>query len=391
MFCSWRRQSAPATRLRKVDGGIANRKPREEWPQRIRNAVMIGAINFVLMLVPVEIALRVQQAFGPLYDLDVNSGPIAFGLSDELNHTFLPSETEWDADGVRRMRVPNAVRCAPKLLFIGDSFMQGLGIDDTIPVHVRAYFHDVLHREICAVNAGTSSYSPSVYVPQGRKLIPKVKPDLVIIDVDETDLWDDYYRYRQLVVRDRSGSIVAVRRTPLAEDFRQGLAAASKKPLYLQRLVAKLYFTRIVYPRLAAEYRRTMQQDGFWVSRAPIAEARERYAAAIAYFSATLQDLTETVARLMGGPQRLIYIHHPHLENLRTSGAAFNNVVSDTIRGVAARNGLRYYDATDDLKVEFGATPERYYIPNDMHFNARGLKAYSLAVAKYLATAIPGD
>lgn len=59
--------------------------------------------------------------------------------------------------------------------------------------------------------------------------------------------------------------------------------------------------------------------------------------------------------------------------------------------GASARNNVRYYDATDDLKVEFGAAPERYYIPNDMHFNERGLRAYSDAVAKYLSTAIPGD
>jgi hypothetical protein len=56
-------------------------------------------------------------------------------------------------------------------------------------------------------------------------------------------------------------------------------------------------------------------------------------------------------------------IHLPHLENLCTGGAAFNNIVSDTIR---------------------------YYIANDMHFNARGLEAYGSAVAKYLAATNPG-
>jgi hypothetical protein len=359
--------------------------------RRIRRAISVIAVNLVLTLALVEIALRAQQIFGPLYDLDVNSDASAFGLSDELNHTYLPTQTEWNADGIRRMRVPNSATCAPKLLFMGDSFMQGLGIDDTIPVHVRGYLHDALHRDVCVVNAGASSYSPSIYVPQAKKLIPKVKPDVVIIDVDETDLWDDYYRYRHLVVRDPSGSIDAVRRTPLADDFRRGLAAATARPLYLQRLFAKLYFTRVVYPRLSTEYRRDMEQDGFWASRVPIAEARQRYGAAIAYFAATLQDLTDTVTRLMGSSQNLIYIHHPHLGNLRTAGEAFNNVVSDTIREVASRNGVRYYDATDDLKVQFGTSPESYYIPNDMHFNERGLQAYSLAVAKYLAGAIPGD
>lgn len=75
---------------------------------------------------------------------------------------------------------------------------------------------------------------------------------------------------------------------------------------------------------------------------------------------------------------------------LQTKGDVFNNVISDTIREVATRNNVRYYDATDDLKAQFGSAPERYYIANDMHFNERGLQACGLAVAKYLAVAIPG-
>lgn len=357
----------------------------------IRRVIWVVAVNLVLTLALVEIALRTQQIFGPLYDLDVKSDSITFGLSDQLNHIYSSTSGEWNADQIRRMRVPNSQRCAPKFLFMGGSYIQGLGIDDTVPVHARDYFRDERHRDICVFNAGVSAYSPSVWVPQARQLIPRVKPDVVIIDNDEENLWDDYYRYRDLVVRDSSGSIVAVRRTPLAEEFRQGLAAAGNKPLYLQRLLAKLYFTRVVYPRLSVEYRSTMEPDGYWISRLPAAEARQKYGAVIRYYAGTLDDLTETVLRLMGGPQHLIYIYHPLLYNLRTKGEVFNSVASDTIREVAVRHNVRYYDATDDLKTAFGGEPERYYIPNDMHFNERGLQAYGLAVAEYLSTAMPGD
>lgn len=359
--------------------------------ERVRHIVFVVAVNVVITLALVEIALRLQQAFGPLYDLDVKADALSFGLSDELNHIFSPHSADRDADQIRRMRVPNSVHCAPKLLFVGGSYIEGLGIDDTVPVHVRDYFRDELHRDVCVFNTGVSAYSPSIWVPQARKLIPRVKPGVVIIDNDEENLWDDYYRYRDLAVRDSSGSIIAVRRTPLAEEFRQGLAAASRKPLYLQRLFAKLYFTRVVYPRLSAEYRSTMEPDAYWISKLPVAEARQKYGAVIQYYATTLEDLIRTVIGLVGDPQRLILIYHPLLYNLRTKGVVFNSIASDTIRQVAARNNVRYYDATHDLKMAFGGAPERYYIPHDMHFNERGLQAYGLAVAKYLATAIPGD
>jgi hypothetical protein len=358
--------------------------------KRVLALIWLIGVNAVLTLVALELVLRAQQALGPLYNLSVDADETLWGISDELNHVYSPRATEWSADGIRDMREPNAARCQPKLLFMGDSFMQGLGIDDTIPVHVKRFFRDNLHRDICVDNAGASSYSPSIYVPQAKKLIPLLKPDVVIIDIDETDLYDDYYRYRNLVTRDQSGSVVAVRRTPLAEQFRRGLVDAAAKPFYVQRLIAKLYFTRMIYPKLSTDYRRGGPADGYFVSRGTAAEARAKYAVQIDYFETTLEDLTDTVITLMSGPQGLIYIHHPHLENLQTSGDTFNDIISASIRKVAARHGVRYYDATDELKAEFGASAPQYYIPNDVHFNERGLRAYGIDVAKYLAAAIPG-
>jgi hypothetical protein len=50
---------------------------------------------------------------------------------------------------------------------------------------------------------------------------------------------------------------------------------------------------------------------------------------------------------------------------------------------------VRFYDATADLKLAFGDEPQAYYIPGDMHFNEPGLRAYGIAVAKFLAANLP--
>ena len=297
---------------------------------------------------------------------------------------------EVEADGIRILGEPNAAGCGPKFLFLGDSFMLGLGPIDNVPYQVRRYFQQSLHRELCVFNAGCSSYSPSVYVPQAKKLIPLLKPDFVIIDVDETDLWDDAYRYRHLVVRDGAGSIVAVRPTPLALWFYDGLVKSTDKTLYIQRLASKLYFTGIEFPKLYDKYWAGTRNDNLWLSRLSEAEARSLYGADIEYFKMTLEDLTQTVISRMGTVDALIYIHHPHLQHLGGTGAAFNNVVSDTVGegSVAVRHRVRFYDATEDLKVEFGTESPKYYIPHDVHFNADGTRAYGIAVAKYLAATL---
>ncbi len=352
-----------------------------------RGKIFVVAINVVLTLVLLEVVLRLQQYFGPLYDLSVDHAALSVELSPLLNHVPLPG-AQVQPDGIRILAKPNAEGCGPKLLFLGDSFMEGLGPADNIPYHVRRYFQQSMHRELCVFNAGYSSYSPSVYVPQAKKLIPLVKPDFVIIDVDETDLWDDAYRYRDLVVRDDAGSIVAVRPTPLALWFYDGLVKSTDKPLYIQRFLSKLYFSRIEFPKLYDKYWAGKPNDNLWLSRLPEAQARSAYGADIAYFSMTLDDLTQTVVSRMGTPDALIYIHHPHLPHVAVAGAAFNNIVSDTVREVASRRHVRFYDAAEDLRAEFGTEPQKYYIPHDVHFNADGQRAYGVAVAKYLATAL---
>jgi hypothetical protein len=340
-------------------------------------------VNVVLAVCLLEGALRAQQRLGPIYDLSIGPETIMVGISEELNHAQEPGP-DWDPNGLYSMPEPNAAQCAPRVLFMGDSFMQGLGTAENVPYHVRRFFREAFGKDVCVFNAGQSSYSPSIFVPQAKKLIPVLQPDFVVIDVDETDLFDDYHRYRALVRRDEAGSIVAVRPTPISLQFHRGLVESTAKMLYLHRLLAKLYFTRVVYPRLFDEYYRTKPADMFWASRLPEAEARERYGPALLYFDQTLEDLTRTVLSRMGGPDGLIYVHHPHLEHLGAGADTFNDVVSVTLRHVAGRHNVRYLDAKEIMRTQFGAHPERYYIPNDMHFNKLGLRAYAVDVAKYL-------
>jgi hypothetical protein len=351
--------------------------------QPIRRAAQVIAINITIAACLLEVMLRAQQAIWPLYDLAIAPETIFTGLSNELNHVH--ADPDWDAAGIQKMDEPNPPDCATRVLFLGDSFMQGLARSDTIPVHVRDFFQSSLGRKVCVFNAGASSYSPSIYIVQAKQLIPLLHPDFVVVDIDETDLYDDYYRYRELTSRDAAGSISSVRLTPLFLQFHQGLIDSTNKPLYLHRLLAKLYFTKIKYPRIFAEYAGARPADIFVVSRRPLDKAKAEYGAPIAYFRQTLSDLTTTILARMSDPGRLIYIHHPHLQHLANAGGVFNDVLADSVRDVAHQYNVRFFDATDRLRSEFDGNLGRYYIRDDMHFNSRGLRAYAIAVAKYLA------
>ena len=355
---------------------------------RLGSVLRLLGINILVFLVLIEISLRVQQWIGPLLDLDIRPDHILAELSDELNHVHPPG-ADWDANGIRRMDEPNTPTCTPRILFMGDSFMQGLGPKDTIPVHVRPVLDRAWSKDVCVLNAGASSYSPSIYVAQAKKLVPLLRPDLVVVDIDETDIYDEWSRYRALVMRDAAGSVTAVRRTPLADRVLRRYVESTSKPFYLQRLLSKLYFSRITIPRLYAEYLAGRPEDATLVPGMEAAEARRRAADQIAYFAASLDDLTRTVTRLAGGADRLVYIHHPHPQHLLPGPGRYNRIVAETIGEVAARNGVRYYDATADLAARFGGAFRDYYGPDNMHFNEAGLRAYSLAVANFLVASAP--
>jgi hypothetical protein len=79
--------------------------------------------------------------------------------------------------------------------------MEGYDDKNTLPYHVAKYFKTERGECLKTYNAGYTSYSPSIFVPQARKLLPIVRPDYIVVDVDETDLYDDFARYRKLIVR----------------------------------------------------------------------------------------------------------------------------------------------------------------------------------------------
>ena len=70
-------------------------------------------------------------------------------------------------------------------MFLGDSFMDGYDDEHTIPSILTKL---LAKEDICVepINVGLSSYSPAIFVPQLRTLYPIVKPDYVVVDIDDS-------------------------------------------------------------------------------------------------------------------------------------------------------------------------------------------------------------
>ena len=116
-----------------------------------------AALLVITWAVIFEIGLRVQQYFGPLYDLEMASINLDWE-SDVLNHQPTPENQNlciygdltgfsykrtYDANGIRIIddaALLAGCRNPISVLFLGDSFMEGFDDKNTLPYHVAKYF-----------------------------------------------------------------------------------------------------------------------------------------------------------------------------------------------------------------------------------------------------------
>jgi lysophospholipase L1-like esterase len=300
-------------------------------------------------------------------------------------HAGMQYEEFYDDRGIKHSLLRPQEGEGTKVLFMGDSFIQGYDDANTIPQ--RAYEWVIAHssgrQSLIVLNAAYSSYSPVIFTVQANRLIPELRPDFVVIDIDETDLFDDAVRYRGLEVRDDRGRIIAVRQDPRRQAFLDGCARAGDSSLYLSRLIGTLYF-RLRLSLYDAQARRSERL--FAVAETRDSESSPDLREQMQYFSTTLDELFATVKEHLPA-DRILVVRHPHLRHLQKDGNGtpiMNRRVGALVGAAAARQGIIFFDAQDELAARFGDHPESYYWNGDMHFNFDGMRAYGELVGREL-------
>jgi len=246
-------------------------------------------------------------------------------------------------------------------------------------------------RKTRALNAGYASYSTIQYILQAKYLVPIVQPDIVVVNFDETDLANDYSG-RLGVVRDYSGNMVS-----FGAHYKGGLLGLMYKrsqgyALYLSRLLLRLSITRVLFPLLDELYGRPSSSeltDKYFIVSKEKSEVRARqiYSAQILNFSKNLDELSRLLLKKVSG--KIIYATYPHLQHFRSENPGWNRIIAEIIESKAVSYGIPYYDGLPDLEVRFGSDPSQLYIPNDMHFNARGLAEYAHGLAIFINSRSP--
>lgn len=363
-----------------------------------------AALLLLTWAVVFEVGFRLQQYFGPLYDLELANINLNW-KSDVLNHQPTPEnqnmciygdttgfsyKRSFDANGIRILDDTTKLadcRNPTSVLFLGDSFIEGYDDKNTLPYHVQDYFK---RRGVClkTYNAGYTSYSPAIFVPQAKKLLPIVRPDYIVVDVDETDLYDDFARYRKLIVRNDHGKNIGVKASPIGHECSVGLIEARNHRLYVMRFVATLWHSYVHMPSVIEKYREP-NLTLFSYSQDHGTDLEQKYSDALFAFRKNLQELADVLKEYTKDGSRVLFIFHPHLQHLKpdTAGRVWNNLVSSSVQTICVANSFLFFNATDPLRQRFGLHPENFYWKvGDMHFDFKGLAEYSAAVAGFMAS-----
>jgi hypothetical protein len=120
------------------------------------------------------------------------------------------------------------------VLVLGDSFTVGIYPEDAVAGRLGQYLNAVAGGRFEVVNCAVSSFSPLLYYLRLKHQLAALEPDEIVLNLDLTDVYDDYWRYRPLYRFASDGEPVEMRTFP--RFYKRFMAAATERS-YLARLV----------------------------------------------------------------------------------------------------------------------------------------------------------
>lgn len=302
--------------------------------------------------------------------------PECFTLRPEMEARFLSSEfdTALVTDGLGSRVGPLADGAGPNVLGVGDSFAQGFGVEaeETYLVQLGLRMREA-HPGIRIVNGGVMGYAPGNSLWRLRRLLPMVRPDVVVFEI-----WVGNNLCASPFAR-------CVRRAP-----RSLLGRAS-------RAATSLHSARLLTDRLRANdgTRRWLMEKGILRRHAFEEILVEDFTGRCA---TPLQHLTTILRRARRASRaqgaKMIVLLLPLREQvdpeILARSAAYNftpsladidlNGPNAAVRDIADQLQVPFVDATDRLRATTGA----FFSGYDTHLTAAG----HAAVAEVLRPAV---
>jgi hypothetical protein len=208
------------------------------------------------------------------------------------------------------------------------------------------------------LNGGVASFAVSTGWIKTRLILAREQAagrrvDGMLWHLDQTDLMDEWLRYRDHLIRDRSGKLQRVSRDSLRALHPTLLKTSERHSLYSVRLLDKLFLTRYLVPRV--------ERAMGGVPLDLLAPLRNDYPAAqraeyLAHFQALLDEaLLELKPQFALG---VILAVHPHFLHRQSGPTGYGEALNAAIGEVAMQHQLPLLNA----RASFADTAEASWL-----------------------------
>jgi len=243
-----------------------------------------------------------------------------------------------------------------RVFVMGDSFVEGQNDDhDTMPAQLEReltqYFKN-LDTEVEVFNLGVSSYSTIIYLVMLRDLVLDMEPDLVIVNVDHTDIVDDWI-YQSMARYDSDGVPV-------------GIGTLGKTSLRSELHSFK---------------------PDVWIYDEPNADIDKQITKSMGYLAETIrrcQDKDVPVVISLTATMLHVFPSAPRAPDRLKTRLTLKSY--EIVRKTTEDNNALYFDAYASLKQRFSADPAARFINDGQnnHYSHAGNKDWAEALAAYL-------
>ena len=374
---------------------------RRRRPISRRRKCVYSLVTTAVALALIELSCRLSP-FGSWQNISgLHQDPTslnAINVDPVLHHVWTPSFREVDTRrGIRYERVVNSQSwvedydvsvAKPKgcyrVFYVGDSNTEGVVPAGSRMVDiVEAELNDVYRGSGWAfevVNTGTSSYSPILYYLLIRTRVLAYSPDLVVVNVDMTDLVNDA-SYRAFALHDTEGRLVSVTGgAELPGDYRmtpRGLVRMRPHDRLAEWVVTHSAFCRnlrmfLKGPVAGVDFVEAPDSiDADWL-------AHEWSPTCTRNVAQTMRYLGQTARLLEAAGVRLVVTGVPHYYQYTGKWSARPH---QALAEAAEEYGFDYFDSYEMLKPDIeGTALEHYYWATDpTHLNVAGNELWARA------------
>lgn len=284
-----------------------------------------------------------------------------------------------------------------RIVMVGDSFTMGEGVadDEAFPLIVEEILNDRAGPKYEVINLGVESYTPILEYLNLKTHIETLKPDLVIMNFDMSDLVGEYIYLHGDVERDEQGNITAVDGYP---EYNRRHNSPREKIATVIR--SRLFITGALMTRLYKQAETDLALNGLDVRRGI---ESKNFTLLMHTLDAPQPPETEEMygmiedsilkAKLLcdsHGSEFILTVYPwghqvsaeewvPGRHGLVLEGAEVSDRTVERLEKFSAANGIVFFNAFPAFRSYAGDAP--LYFNHDMHFAPAGhmLMAESLA------------